>query len=197
MTRLQRFFARPDEAGSARRASRKAARRASMNANQPANTQSANVQSTMIEELNQKFLDAFKTRNFAAIAEMFTDDAVMLPPRRNMITGRGNIESFWTQAARIKDLRFDTASFATLGGDAAREIGTFRMLVGPGRKRQAQEDDGDGDDSPVDVQANAIAGKYVFVWRKVGGHWKVETGMWNATKQKGRRGRGKRRRGRE
>ena len=69
---------------------------------------------------------------------MFTDDAVMLPHRRNIITGKSNIQSFWTQATRIREVKFDTDSVTVHGGDVVREIGTLRMRVRAPRGRSKQ-----------------------------------------------------------
>jgi uncharacterized protein (TIGR02246 family) len=141
--------------------------------------------SPMTEELNNRFAEAFKTRDFAAVAAMFTDDAVMLPPRRDEVIGRNKIESFWSDAARIKELKFDTDSVTALGDDTAREIGKLLMRIEQRRNRAARQDD-DEDEGSVDTngaQSKKIAGKYVFVWRKIGLEWKLETGIWNVSKR--------------
>ena len=52
----------------------------------------------------------------------------------------------------------------SLGGDAAREIGTFTLKT-------------------KDQQPQEVAGKYVVVvWQKVGSEWKLATDIWNADK---------------
>jgi uncharacterized protein (TIGR02246 family) len=140
--------------------------------------------SPMTEELNNKFVDAFKTGDFAAVAAMFTDDAAMLPPRRDEVIGRNNIESFWSGSVRIKELKFDTARVTALSDDAAREIGTLRMRVEPRRNRGRNQGGAEGDGGSADtngVQSRKIAGKYVFVWRKIGREWKLETSIWNVS----------------
>jgi len=138
------------------------------------------VQSAMIKGLNEQFVEAFKTRDFSAVANMFTDDAVMLPPRRNIITGKSKIQSFWTRSKRLHELKFDTDSVTTLGGDVVREIGTLRMLVGRGGGGRASEDDIDASSDQAERgKIREVLGKYVFVWRKVGGDWKLETSIWN------------------
>ena len=116
----------------------------------------ADRQSPMIDGLNKKFAEAMKTRDFAAVAEMFTDDAVMLPPRRNMIVGKNAIRSFWEQAARIQKIEFATDSVATLGADVVREIGTLSLSVGqPDALRDDEEED---TESAVEVAELAISG---------------------------------------
>jgi ketosteroid isomerase-like protein len=149
----------------------------------------------LVEGLNKELAAAFETRDFAPVAEMFTDDAVMLPPRRGLVRGRGDIQSYWSNAKRVKDLQFQSETVTPLAGDVARDIGTLRMRLEPGRaRRQSLAESGEGDG----LQAREVAGKYVFIWRKLGGDWKLETGIWNVTKQqRGRVGRGGRRRASE
>jgi ketosteroid isomerase-like protein len=159
-------------------------------------------QSPMTEGLNKQFVEAFKTRDFAALAGMFTEDAVMLPPRRDMITGKRNIQSFWTQARRIRQVRFDSDSVATLGGDVIREIGTFRMLLERGGSRRGDEEASEDDiagGADRTTASREIVGKYVFLWRKIKGEWKLETSMWNRNQaeQGGAQRRRRRRRARE
>ncbi len=151
------------------------------------------AQSAMIEGLNKQFVEAFKTRDFSAVANMFTEDAVMLPPRRNIITGKSKIQSFWARSKRLHELKFDTDSVTTLGNDVVREIGTLRMLVGQSRLGRGGEESGDTSSDQADRgQPREILGKYVFVWRKVGGDWRLETSIWN----RNRPGTPSRRRGR-
>ena len=122
------------------------------------------AQSAMIEGLNKQFVEAFKTRDFSAVANMFTDDAVMLPPRRNIITGKSKIQSFWTRSNRLHELKFDTDSVTTLGSDVVREIGTLRMLVGPESTGAvaARTAATQAQIRPIAANHREILGKYVF-----------------------------------
>ncbi len=52
---------------------------------------------------------------------------------------------------------------APLGRSAAREIGTFSFET----KAQPPQ---------------PVVGKYVVVWRKIGGHWLLATDIWNTNK---------------
>ena len=99
----------------------------------------------LVEGLNKGFAAAFETRDFAPVAEMFTDDAVMLPPRRGLVRGRGDIQSYWSSAKRVKDLQFESETVTPLAGDVARDIGTLRMRIEPGRaRRQSLAESGEG-----------------------------------------------------
>jgi ketosteroid isomerase-like protein len=100
----------------------------------------------------------------AAVATHYTEDAVVLPPGAEMIKGRSAIQSFWKGAAeQIGDIRLTAVDVKPLGTDAAREIGTFSLKT-------------------KDQQPQEITGKYVVVWEKVGGDWKLATDIWNTNK---------------
>jgi len=152
------------------------------------------LQSPMVEGLNRQFVEAFKTRNFSAVAQMFTDDAVMLPPRNNIITGKSNIQSFWTRATRIREVKFDTDSLAALGGDVVREIGKFRMRVERPVDPETGGESGPGSARAGQARSREILGKYVFLWRNINGDWKLETSIWNRNKPEGQGRRQRRRR---
>ncbi len=138
------------------------------------------AQSAMIEALNEQLREAFETRDFRALADMFTDDAVILPPRRNIITGKSKIQSFWARSNRIRELKFETDSITTLSGDVIREIGSLRMPVGPGGgERGGQGGSGAKSEPAARPPLQEILGKYVFVWRKINDQWKLETSIWN------------------
>jgi uncharacterized protein (TIGR02246 family) len=120
----------------------------------------AQVTSTL-QKLGQDFADAFKRGDFAAVATHFADDAVMLPPASESVAGRPNIQLFWGRS-RLKDLRFEPMNIKPLGADTVRETGVMHMRV--------------GDAGP---QPREVVGKYVFIWQKVAGEWKLEICMWN------------------
>lgn len=121
---------------------------------------------------NKKFVDALKKGDFAALREMYTNDAVMLPPGANIIVGKGNIQAFWEKmSGEMQDVELEAVNVAALGSDAIREIGTFRITRKP---NPAAIEDNQG--APQDQERSA---KYVFVWRKVGADWKVAASIWN------------------
>ena len=61
-----------------------------------------------IEALTNKFAEVFNARDFAAIGEMYTNDAVLCAPSSNIIIGKGNIQSFWERK------RHDSGRFVRL-----------------------------------------------------------------------------------
>lgn len=136
--------------------------------------------SSRTEEFNKMLVEAFETRKFEDIVALFADDATILAPRRGAVSGRENIQSFWSQATRIKELEFDTLNVAALGDDVVREIGTLVMRVGASGKRGAAEGgavEGTGDESKV------LSGNYLFIWKRTGPQWYLDTGIWNTRQQ--------------
>ena len=117
-----------------------------------------------IEKLNDAFEAAFNKGDFAALANLYTEDAYLLPPGSAMAKGRSNVQAFWTKAGEsVGDLKLTTVDVKPLGSDAAREVGTFSLMT-KGQQRET------------------VSGKYVVVWQKVGSDWKLATDIWNADK---------------
>ena len=117
-----------------------------------------------IDKLNESFMAAFQKGDSAAIGQMYAEDAYLLPSGGEMVKGRAAIQAFWTKAAEgISDFKLTTVDVKPLGNDAAREIGTFTLKT----KGQPPQE---------------VAGKYVVVWQKVGGDWKLATDIWNTDK---------------
>jgi len=117
-----------------------------------------------IEKLNDAWAAAFNKGDAAAVAAMYAEDAYVLPPGADMIKGRAAIEAFWRQASQqLGDATLKTLDVLPLGPRAAREIGTVTLQT----KTQPPQQ---------------IVGKYAVVWRKVGGHWKLATDIWNTNK---------------
>lgn len=119
---------------------------------------------TTIEKLNERFAAAVHNGDMTAVAEMYAEDAFLLPSGAEMVKGRAAIEAFWTTVAEgIADFKLTTVDVKPLGTDAAREIGTFALRT---KGQRPQE----------------VTGKYVVVWQKVGGDWKLATDIWNSDK---------------
>jgi uncharacterized protein (TIGR02246 family) len=117
-----------------------------------------------IEKLNDDFVAAFNSGNYGAVAAMYTEDAFLLPPGAELMRGRAAIQAFWTNAGgSVGDIRLKTVEVTPLGEAAAREIGTFTLKT-------------------KGAQSAEVAGKYVVVWQKVGGNWKLATDIWNSNK---------------
>ena len=120
-----------------------------------------------IEALSRQFSEAVRARDFTAIGGMYTNDAVICPPNSNILIGKGNIQQFWQRNRVIQEISFDSISVKSLGENALRAVGTMTLqLLRP--------------NAPAEVgRSQQIKAKYVLVWQKVEGAWKIDSGIWN------------------
>lgn len=117
-----------------------------------------------IDAANAKFVAAFNKGDAAGVADLYIEQATALPPGAPMAKGRAAIQAFWQGAIQagyknvtLKALQVDRY------GTAAREIGQF-SLDAPNAQKQMVH----------------VEGKYVVLWRRIGGTWKLDTDIWNA-----------------
>lgn len=115
-----------------------------------------------IEANNKKFVEAFNRGDAAAIAAMYARDARALPPNGDMAEGRQEIQALWRSAivAGMKLVSLETVAVESRG-DLAFEVGKYTMTLPNGQ---------------TDV------GKYVVVWEKEGGVWRLAADIWNSNK---------------
>ena len=111
------------------------------------------------------WLQLVKSKDAAAIAGMYTDDGAVMRPNGPIGKGHDAIQKTW--ASMMQTPGFDL-SFApeqiivSSSGDMALDRGTYKLAVAP--KGTPQND----------------TGKYVVVWRKVGGEWKAAADIFNS-----------------
>ncbi len=119
-----------------------------------------------IADANRRFEQAFNRGDAAAVAALYTENAVLLPPGADMLTGRRAAQTFWQGAygSGARNLSLNTVSVETYG-DAAREIGRF-TLEAPGQGGQTSR----------------VEGKYVVVWKKTADGWRLDTDIWNTNR---------------
>lgn len=119
-----------------------------------------------IEEANQKFGEAFRQGDAAALANLYTEDATLLPPNSEMLKGKQGVETFWKGAIQmgVKDAVLTTVE--VLGrGDLVCEIGKYSLTIQP-EGQEAVED----------------KGKYIVIWKKTDdGTWKLHVDIWNTS----------------
>ena len=119
------------------------------------------AQKAEIEAVNAKWVEFFNKGDFAGVASLYTEDATAFPPGSGMVKGRAAIGTMWKgMAEQIGDPKVTTLDVKSLGPSAAREIGTFSLKT----------------KGPTPQEAT---GKYVVVWEKVNGDWKLAADIWN------------------
>lgn len=114
-----------------------------------------------VDASNRQFMDAFARGDAARIATLYADDAQLLPPGNMPVQGRSQIEALWrgVLALPVKEMHLTTVEF-TVHGEDASEIGRYTLVGNDGRELDA--------------------GKYIVLWKKGAGGWKLHRDMWNS-----------------
>lgn len=112
---------------------------------------------------NEKFMDAFRSGDFAKLASFYTENAKLLPPGSEMLTGRESIQNFWKGASEmgIKAVKIETLD-VTPSEEIAVENGRYTLTIQPDENTSVEE-----------------VGKYVVVW-KFDDNWKLHVDVWNS-----------------
>ena len=119
----------------------------------------------IMKEVNSRFLEAYKQRDAAGMASVYTDDARILPPNEPMISGRAAIEDFWQNFLNQGEGEaiLDTVS-VEIKGDTLIEIGAYSLEI--------KKDNG---------QTIKDEGKHVVIWkRQDNGSWKWAIDIFNS-----------------
>jgi ketosteroid isomerase-like protein len=117
-----------------------------------------------IEVANKQFVAAFNKGDAAGVAAMYSGDARVMPPNGPMGEGGQAVQQFWQGAisAGAKIVSLETLHVESRG-DLAFEVGRYKLTV------------------PAPGGATATdTGKYVVVWEREGGKWKLATDIWNS-----------------
>lgn len=126
-------------------------------------TQAQTSVRSAIETNSRQFIEAFNKGDAAAVANMYTMDARVLPPNGEMVEGRANIQKFWQGAmtAGLKLVSLEPVHLETQGNIVV-EVGRYTSTV-PGAGGVTTTD----------------KGKYVVVWKRQGRSWKLAADIFN------------------
>jgi uncharacterized protein (TIGR02246 family) len=124
----------------------------------------ADAQKAKIEAANARWIELFQKGDFDGLAQLYTADATAFPPGSAMVKGRTAIGNLLKNIAeQASNPKLTTIEVKRLGPSAIREIGTFSMMTkGPSPKE--------------------VSGKYLVVWEKSRGDWKLAADIWNEGK---------------
>ena len=116
---------------------------------------------SQIEAANREFMTAFGKGDAAAIAALYTSGSQVLAPNSDVVNGTEAVREFWqgAMALGLTGAKLDTVE-VDAAGDTAIEVGRYRLTAG---------------DNPADH------GKYIVVWKNVGGRWKIHRDIWNSS----------------
>jgi ketosteroid isomerase-like protein len=117
-------------------------------------------QSTLPRETVQAFEQAFNRDDVDGAVALFTDDAQILPQNGPVVIGKANITEFLRdQMTPVVSFNTDT-DLSLVRGDIAIEQGHYSVRN-------------------VRRGSDIEEGKYLHVWRNVGGQWKIYRIMYN------------------
>ncbi len=114
-----------------------------------------------IRTANARFIECFRKRDANGIAALYAIGAKVLPPRADLVEGRDAIRQLWQRPmdAGLEEVALETLEVETQG-DTSIEVGKYVMRAGG---------------------QVADRGKYVVVWKKENGAWKLHRDIWNSS----------------
>ena len=119
------------------------------------------LEAETIMELDREWAQRFADRDFDWIAALQAENAVLLPPGADIMHGPEDIRGAWEgMATTIPGTSWEPVmAKVSSSGDMAYAYGTV---------------------SAVDADGNATPMKYLEVWVKIDGEWKVAADVFNA-----------------
>ncbi len=122
---------------------------------------------TAIKAVADAYVKAVMAGDAKAIAALYTEDAVELPPNQTMIKGRSAIEQYYQKefSSGTKMSAFSVTHIQTeAAGDLGYDVGTYQQTMTPA-----------GGEKPV-----SDTGKYVVITKRAGSAWKVAYAIYNS-----------------
>ena len=105
---------------------------------------------------------AFNASDAMALASLYSDTAILMPPNEPMVRGRTDIQAWFERALlRLRSVRIVPIE-STVEADQAFQVGTFTTTVSSSGK-----------------DVSALPGKYVLVLKNYGGEWRIQYDIWN------------------
>ncbi len=113
-----------------------------------------------IEAMLTQWMAAFNQGDAAGVAACYTEDAQILPPNSEIISGPEALQARFQGGidAGLK-IRLQTVELES-HGDTAHEVGTYTLM---GENEQTMDE-----------------GKYIVIWKKVGEEWKIHRDIANS-----------------
>jgi uncharacterized protein (TIGR02246 family) len=111
----------------------------------------------------EQFTAAFRRGDAAATAAVYTEDAQVLPPNSEIVSGRQAIQTLWQGAMDmgIKAVNLETVEVEG-HGHTAHEVGKYTLQ---GMEGQVLD-----------------TGKYVVIWKQEAGQWQLHRDIWNSSR---------------
>ena len=129
-----------------------------------AQAQAARSDTEAIKEAARRFSAAYVRGDVDAITALYTPDAVIFPERSDAISGDDALKLYWKQEPGQRVTRhLLIPTQVTVDGQHAYDHGIYEI---------AGERNGKA--------WGPVRGKYLVVWRRGPGGWKMQLDMWNS-----------------
>ena len=115
-----------------------------------------------IRTADDSFESIFGRGDAVGMADLYTDDGMLLPTGSDFVKGKQAIEAFWQGAMDmgIKNAKLDIVEVEQ-HGDTAIDMGQYTLSS--------------ADDQVMDT------GKYVVIWKHEDDTWKLHRDIWNSS----------------
>jgi len=120
------------------------------------------VEGKAIRKKTDAFTAAHISKDTAYLNAIFTKDARILGPNAEVVTGKKAIAQLNSEWVNYGIYEFEEVSTALYGGgEFIIDEGNYTMVYGPDK--------------------NVDKGKYVNIWKRVNGNWKIYSNIWNSS----------------
>ena len=115
-----------------------------------------------VEAANRRFMEAFGRGDAASAAQLYTSGAQLLPAHSDVVTGTSAIQNFWqgVMDMGIQEVILETRELEARD-ETANEVGRYTLKTAGGQL--------------------ADNGKYLVIWKRDGGSWKVHRDIWTTS----------------
>lgn len=133
----------------------------------PPATASTSSKDAAVIAVADAYVAAVLKGDSAAVARLYTDDAVEMAPGMPSVKGKAAIQEHYGKLfggpGKVTAFTLDHVEART-SGDLGYDVGTYRQAMSPAPAGAPPED----------------AGKYVVVLKRTGGQWKVAYAIYNS-----------------
>jgi uncharacterized protein (TIGR02246 family) len=136
--------------------------------------QSTSSGNAAIKQVADAYVKATLAGDAKAIAALYTEDAVEMPPNEPSVKGRAAIEQYYTKlfSGGMKIGQFTVTHLESRAiGDSGYDVGSYQQSMNP----------------PGQTTATTDTGKYVVILRRSQGAWKVAYAIYNSDQAPPRR----------
>jgi uncharacterized protein (TIGR02246 family) len=113
------------------------------------------------QDVADAWVERYAANDAAGVAALYSEDAQLLPPDMEIVSGRAAIQEFIAKTNPPGGPEFEIATIETrVFGDYAHRQGSF-TVKGP-------------DGTPIE------SGKFIELWKKVDGKWLIHRDMWSS-----------------